>query len=153
MFLILFLVWLPLLALCSSPSPPVCAASPYPAPRRLPLATLPTRQMRGNGTPPLPTTRYLCDYIADRYTAEISLSQGGLWATLLTDVLVTARERAYGSIADQSVDRLCALASRLDLAVREDVFNDATVRDVQRCAAFVFCFCLPSPTCACAFVV
>eukprot|EP00903_Cladosiphon_okamuranus_P008965 g8577.t1 len=75
---------------------------------------------------------YLCDYIADRYKAESSLSQAGLWATLLTDVLVTARERAYGNIADQSVDRLCALASRLDLAVREDVFNDATVRDVQR---------------------
>ena len=89
------------------------------------------------------TTRYLCDYIADRYKAEPSLSQAGLWATLLTDVLVTARERAYGSIADQSVDRLCALASRLDLAVREDVFNDATVRDVQRCdvpALFVLSF-------------
>lgn len=55
-----------------------------------------------------------------------------MWATLLTDVLVTARERAYGSIADQSVDRLCALASRLDLAVREDLFGDAAVRDVQR---------------------
>ena len=55
-----------------------------------------------------------------------------MWATLLTDILVTARERAYGSIADQSVDRLCALASRLDLAVREDIFGDAAVRDVQR---------------------
>ncbi|CAM9315627.1 unnamed protein product, partial [Hapterophycus canaliculatus] len=75
---------------------------------------------------------YLCDYIADRFKAETSLAQAGLWATLLTDVLVTARERAYGSIPDQSVDRLCALASRLDLAVREDAFNDATVRDVQR---------------------
>ncbi|CAN0405426.1 unnamed protein product, partial [Ectocarpus sp. 12 AP-2014] len=75
---------------------------------------------------------FLCDYIAERFSQENSLSEAGLWATLLTDVLVTARERAYGSIADQSVDRLCALASRLDLAVREDVFNDGTVRDVQR---------------------
>ncbi|CAN0128370.1 unnamed protein product, partial [Ectocarpus fasciculatus] len=75
---------------------------------------------------------FLCDYIAERFSRENSLSEAGLWATLLTDVLVTARERAYGSIADQSVDRLCALASRLDLAVREDVFNDGTVRDVQR---------------------
>ncbi|CBJ32764.1 conserved unknown protein [Ectocarpus siliculosus] len=75
---------------------------------------------------------FLCDYIAERFSQENSLSEAGLWATLLTDVLVTAREHAYGSIADQSVDRLCALASRLDLAVREDVFNDGTVRDVQR---------------------
>lgn len=83
-------------------------------------------------TPPSLLLRYLCDYIADRFKGETSLSQAGLWATLLTDVLVTARERAYGNIADQSVDRLCALASRLDLAVREDVFSDAAVRDVQR---------------------
>lgn len=82
--------------------------------------------------PPPPSSRYLCDYIADRFKAETSLAQAGVWATLLTDVLVTARERAYGSIKDQSVDRLCALASRLDLAVREDGFSDAAVRDVQR---------------------
>lgn len=45
---------------------------------------------------------------------------------------MTTRERAYGAIPDQSVDRLCALASRLDLAVREDVFGDVAVREVQR---------------------
>lgn len=76
--------------------------------------------------------RYLCDEIADRCAQEPSQAKAGLWATLLTDVLVTARERAYGSIPDQSVDRMCALASRLDLAVREDVFGDHAVRDVQR---------------------
>lgn len=78
--------------------------------------------------------RFLCDEIANRFKQETSNSTAGLWAMLLTDVFVTARERSYGSIADQSLDRLCALASRLDLAVREDVFGDAAVRDVQRCA-------------------
>ena len=86
------------------------------------------------------SNRYLCDNIADKFKEESSLSKAGMWATLLTDVLVTARERAYGSIADQSVDRLCALASRLDLAVREDLFGDAAVRDVQRWVRLFFFF-------------
>lgn len=76
--------------------------------------------------------RYLCDYVADRFAQEPSHSKGGMWAALLTDMLVTTRERAYGSISDQALDRLCALASRLDLAVREDAFSDVAVREVQR---------------------
>lgn len=82
--------------------------------------------------PPYTQTRYLCDEIARRYKEESSLAKAGLWATLLTDVLVTAREKSYGSISEPWLDRLCALAARLDVAVKEDVFGDAAVRDVQR---------------------
>lgn len=76
--------------------------------------------------------RYLCDEIARRYKEESSFAKAGLWATLLTDVLVTAREKSYGSISEPWLDRLCALAARLDVAVKEDVFGDAAVKDVQR---------------------
>ncbi|CAM9866201.1 unnamed protein product, partial [Choristocarpus tenellus] len=75
---------------------------------------------------------YLCDEVAIRYEVEPSAALAGLWSTLLTDALVAIRERAYGHVADQDTDRICALACRLDLAVRENNFRDSATRDIQR---------------------
>ncbi|CAM9756546.1 unnamed protein product, partial [Discosporangium mesarthrocarpum] len=76
---------------------------------------------------------YVCDQVADCYGSDASASGlTGLWCTLLTDALLTFWERALGQVAERATDKLCALAARLDQAVRENSFGDGATRDVQR---------------------